>query len=91
MNDTEHRSTEAGTAPIARRTPSIAAMRSLLRYLRQDARFLAAAARIRSDAESPAVRDGLICSIAALSPLDPTLPMLPTMRCRLRARSIFRL
>lgn len=29
--------------------------------------------------------------MAALSPLDPTLPMLPTMRCRLRARSIFRL
>jgi len=63
MNDTEHRATEAGTAPIARRTPSIAAMRSLLRDLRQDARFLAAAARIRSDAESPAVRDGLIWSL----------------------------
>ena len=29
--------------------------------------------------------------MAALSPLDPTLPMLPTMRCRASARVIFRL
>ena len=29
--------------------------------------------------------------MAALSPLEPTRPMDPTMRCRARARSIFRL
>ncbi|KJL31896.1 DNA-processing protein DprA [Microbacterium azadirachtae] len=61
MNGTEHMA--GATGPAARRTPSVAQLKALLRDLRGNADFLAAAGRIRPDGAEPDVRDGLIWSL----------------------------
>jgi len=65
MNDAERTAAGPDLASMARRTPSIIEMKALLRNLRQDTRFLAAAGRIRPDAGETDVRDALIWSLIA--------------------------
>ncbi|MFD6698999.1 MULTISPECIES: DNA-processing protein DprA [unclassified Microbacterium] len=63
MSMTERGSTAANAADGARRALGAAELVARLRAVREDERFREAAARVRPDAELPAVRDSLIWSL----------------------------